>query len=473
MNVSIVALPILALLSFSAVGFVIAFYIARRVGRFLNFRTLLILNCVLVNNLSGVAHLMNEPGASRGFYDLLTEPTQVGLENATFGAILGLGAVCVACLHKLPPKPAADISLTEPWLVREEKWWLVLITIGLLPVAFMATMQIQGIAASLNSTRIISLTDGNARFSYFSNWLVWVVSFVAIFLVASRAGRSRFFVLLVAAGSVVSIAATMAWTGGRSVVIVMVLPIVLVLLPRLRGVRLLAVPAAIVVALVYMVSISERRSTTDAGFNLTTWLDWEWGRYSMMGFATDYVAVNGHAYGETLLASFSNISLGTLRLLGIYVPNPQFRTSTQLSGESILNSTANYIVPGFSAEMYINFGFVGLVVGYYLLGRIANWVDRRYLAASSVLIKLTFAYFGTLIVFRTVAADSGSLMSYVLYSGFPLLVMVVLSKLGRRRAETRIERQEVIAARNEAANSLAAQRRSERIQAHASTPATK
>lgn len=462
MDISATAFPIFALAFFSLAGVIIALYIARRVGRFLNFRTLLILNCVAVNNVSGIAHLMNQPKVSRGYYDLLSNPTTAGLENATIAAILGLVAVCLACMQKLPTKPSQDVSLTEPWLVREEKWWLAILTLGLLPIALVATMQIQGIAASLNTNRIISLTDGNARFSYFSNWLVWVISFIAIGVAASRLGRSRTCILLVTGGSVIAIAGTMAWTGGRSVVIVMVLPIILVLLPRLRGIRVLAVPAALVAAMVYMVTISEKRSSFDAGFNLGTWLDWEWGRFSMMGFATEYAAEEGHAYGETLLASAANMTLGTLRLAGIYIPNPQLRSSTQMSGESLLGSTANYVVPGFSAEMFINFGLIGVVVGYYFLGRVANWADRKYLEAPTVLIKLTFAYVGTLLVFRTVAADSGSILSYVLYSGLPLLVMGALSKWGRHRASAREEQQRLTAERQAAAEEDAAARRTER-----------
>jgi hypothetical protein len=460
---SLATLPIIGLGFFSLIGVYIASYIAKRVGRFLNFRTLLILNYVVVNIMSGVAHLANEPGVNRGFYDLLTTSSSDGLENATLAAILGLVAVCLACLQKLPPSPTKDVSLTDPWLVREEKWWLVLLTLGLFPLALMATVQIQGIAAALETNRIISLTDGNAKFSFISNWLVWAVSFIAIWCIASRAGRSRVFVLLVAAASVVSIALTMAWTGGRSVVIVMVLPIVLVLLPKLRGIRMLAVPSAAVAALVYLIGISEKRSTTDSGFNLTTWLDWEWGRFSMMGFATDYVNDQGHAYGETLWASIVNFCLGTIRLLGFYIPNPQLRTSTQISGEAILGSTANYVVPGFSAEMFINFGLVGVVFGYYILGRVANWIDRKYLNAPTVLIKLTFAYVGTLLVFRTVAADSGALLSYIFYSGAPLIIVLVLSKFGRRSAAKREARQSRLAERRTKAIAVTAARRAAQL----------
>lgn len=446
MQASLTIAPIIGLAVSGLGGLIVALYIARRVGRLLNFRTLLILNYIVVINLSGIAHLSDVEDAPRGFYDLLATPSDAGMELATYATFIGLAALCVACLQKLPEKPAPDVSLASPWLVREEKAFIWIMTLVMLPVSLWATLQIQSYVQTLNTDRVIALTDGLARFSYFSNWLAWSISFLTIAFVASGAGKSRFLVLVAAAGAVLGIAATMAWTGGRSVIVVMVLPIVLVLLPKLRGIRWIAIPAAIVAGASYMIAISDKRLASTGGFNLTTWLDWEWGRFSMIGFANQYVSGQGHLFGETFLAGIVSVALGTFRLLGIYIPNPDLQTSTQVSGETLRSSSeVIYIVPGLSAELYLNFGLVGIAVGYYLLGRITNWADRKFLEAPTVLIKLTFAYLGTLLVLRTVAADSGSILSYLMYTGFPLLVAAVWSKVGRRKAAAREEREQRLA----------------------------
>jgi oligosaccharide repeat unit polymerase len=426
----------------------------------LNFRTLLLLNYVLVVDVSGIVHLSAVPDAPRGFYDLLADIGDPGIELGVYASFLGLAGLVVASLQKLPAAPAKDVSLSAPWLVREEKFLVAFLVLALVPLGIISTMQLQAYADASGTERIIALTDGNARTSYFSNWLTWGVSFLAVAVAGSRAGRGRLMVFLVGAGATLAITAALAWTGGRSIIIVMVLPIVLVLLPRLRGVRWLAVPAAAVAAASYMISISQTRSASTGGFNFATWLDWEWGRFSMIGFAQKSMEVHGPLYGETFLAGLSNVFLGIFRLVGMYIPNPDLRTSTELSGELILSSSDQlYVVPGLTAELFLNFGLVGVALGFYFLGRITSWADRKFLEAPTVLAKLTFAYVGTLLVFRTVAADSGSILSYLIYSGFPLIIAALCSKVARRMAATRTERNRILAEQLAAGRALAAERR--------------
>lgn len=460
MQASLTIMPIFALTVFALVGVAVALYVAKRVGRFLNFRTLLLLNYTVVVNVSGVVHLSAIPDAPRGFYDLLATPADPGLELGVYASFLGLVGLAVASLQKLPAKPSPDVSLSEPWLVTEEKVFVGLMTLILLPLGIMSTLQLQSYVDSLGAERVIALTDGNARFSYFSNWLTWAISFAAIALVASRLGRNRVTVFIAGAVATLAITATLAWTGGRSIIVVMVLPIILVLLPRLRGARWIAVPAALVAAATYMISISETRSASSGGFNPAAWLDWEWGRFSMMGFANTSMHANGPLYGETFLSGFVNVVFGVFRLLGLYIPNPPLRSSTEISGELILSSSdLLYVVPGLTAELFLNFGLLGVLFGFYFLGRVTSWADRKFLEAPTVLIKLVFAYVGTLLVFRTVAADSGSILSYLLYSGFPLIIAAIWSKFGRRQAAAREERDRILAERLEAAEELANERR--------------
>ncbi|WP_104063809.1 O-antigen polymerase [Arthrobacter sp. 4R501] len=437
MNVGAYFLPIVGLGLYSIGGFIISQYIARRLGRFLNFRTLVILNYIIVNLVSGIVHLSQVEGATRGYFDIVNASDDATF-NATVGSMIGLMALCAACLHKLPAADFKPTELPEPWLVPGEQRFLFLTTAVMLPITIYATMQIQSYVESIEATRVIALDDGLARWSFLSNWFVWAISFLAILMISGKAGKNRIFSLIVTAGAVMAMVASLAWTGGRSVIIVMILPLILIALPRLRGVRWLAVPAGVVAAVSYIITVTENRSSTDAGFNVTTWLDWEWGRYSMTGFASEYVHDNGYALGESFLAGAMSVLLGVLRLVGLPISNPPLRTSTQMSGEYFLYSRSEvFIVPGLNAELFMNFGLVGIVVGCFVLGRITAWADSKYQASQTVLTRLAFAYVGTLLVFRTVAADSGSIYSYVLYVGAPLLVAAWYSKSTRSRHEKR------------------------------------
>lgn len=437
MDVGTNFLPILGLTLYSSGGLLVAQYIAKRLGRFLNFRTLLILNYIVVSPVSGIVHLIHVEGASRGYFDI-TAAGDDGMVNATLGSILGLFALCVACLLRLPVTSFKPAPIPDPWLIPGEKRFVVLATVFMLPVTVYATLQIQSYVQATELTRVIVLNDGMARYSFISNWFVWSISFLALLFIGSRGGKNRLLSLFVTALAVVAIVASLSWTGGRSVIVVMVLPLALVVLPRLRGVRWLAVPVAVTAATAYIISVTENRSTVNHGFNVATWLDWEWGRFSMTGFATNYVKENGYAYGESFIAGITSVLLGILRLIGIPIPNPPLQTSTQMSGQYLLNSSSLiHIVPGLNAELFMNFGIIGIVVGCFFLGRITCWADRKYQDAPTVIVKLAYAYIGTLLVFRTVAADSGSIYSYVIYAGAPLLLAAWYSNGARRREELR------------------------------------
>lgn len=421
-------------MAYSLSGFLVAIYIARRLGRFLNFRTLLILNYIIVSPASGVVHLSQVQNAPRGYFDVLTSNDDA-LNNATLGSLLGLLALCIACVMKLPQAKADQTASGDLLLAKGERRFIALSALLMLPITVFATLQIQAYVRTTELTRVIALNDGMARYSFISNWFVWVISFIALLIIASRAGKNRLITLIVTAATVLAIVTSLAWTGGRSVIIVMVLPLILVVLPRLRGVRWLAIPVALTAAAAYMISVSQNRSSTTTDFNVATWLDWEWGRYSMTGFATEYVQAHGYAFGESFLAGILSVFLGVLRLIGIPIANPPLQTSTQMSGQHLLNSSSLiHIVPGLNAELYINFGMAAIVGGLFLLGRLTSRIDDLYQKAPTALIKFWFAYVGTLLVFRTVSADSGSIFSYVIYVGAPLLFAACYSALVRHRS---------------------------------------
>ncbi|MFE4543450.1 hypothetical protein [Arthrobacter sp. NPDC056727] len=429
-----VLMPIFALALTGIGGAFLAVYIGKRLGRFLNFRSLLILNYILVSNVSGIVHLMEPGGASRGYFDVLSARSSDVVESATISSLLGLAAVCVGCMSGITTVSSlVPQSRPGEWLLSSERKSLWLLVAVLLPLSVFSIIQIQQYVQSLDASRIIQVADGYARYSFMSGWFVWAATFTAICLVSGRLGTNRLFVLCVSSGALIAIVASLAWSGGRSVIVVMTFPLALVLLPKLRGVRWLAIPAATAAAASYIIAVTETR-TVGAASQLWTWLDWEWGRFSMLGFADQYAEEHGFLWGETFVAGVTNILFGSLRLIGIGISNPPLRSSMNITGEELLNSsTAIYIVPGLGAELFMSFGVLGVVLGFYLLGRLVSFVDRKYIETSGAIPRILWAYIGTLLVFRTIAADSGSIYSYVLYTGFPLLIIAVFSSRIRSR----------------------------------------
>lgn len=435
-------LALLALGTSALVGGLVAHHIARRLGRALNFRSMLLINYILVNQVSGIVHLSQIQGASRGYFDATAVTDPAILETAIVSSTVGLVLLCVASLHGLPLPP--DRGLTEPtapWTLPTERRAAWTLSAVLAPLTLFSMLQIQQYVSDLDATRVISVAEGYARYSFISGWFVWVVALATIAAVSGKAGTSKLFVLVVAGAAMIAIVTSLAWSGGRSVIIVMALPLLLVLLPKLDGLKWLALPTAVAAATSYILSVTETRSI-GSGSQLATWLDWEWGRFSLMGFAKQHVDAHGYLLGETFFAGILNVLFGAFRLIGIGIPNPPLRMSMNITGAELLNSsTAIHIVPGLNAELYMNFGILGVAVGYYFLGRLANWTDSKFVSSEGAILKLLYAYIGTLIVFRTISADSGSIYSYLLYTGFPLLAIAFVSRQWRKRAALRASQQ--------------------------------
>lgn len=410
---------IVALTMASVTGVATALYIAHRIGRFLNFRTLVLLNYVLVSSVSGIAHLANDTAGKAGYYDIR------GLDSinaAIASTCIGLFALCSALLHRLPSKPAGvKQPRTTFSLRRSERQLLLLLIVVLLPLTVGSTIIIQSYAAELDSNRIVAVDGGMARYSYAAKWFTWATSFAAIWLVSTRWGRNRLFTMTVAVVSVLAIVGSLAWSGGRSIILVMTLPLILILMPRLRGTTWLLWPIGIAALANYIIALTVLRGGRVDAWSLSAWLDWQWGRFSMMGWAHQMVEKNGLMYGETFASSTATLFSGVVGLVGISSNFPDWISSTQLAGSSLRRDDTTWIVPGMNAELYLNFGLVGVAFGFYILGRVTNWIDRKYFESPSVLLRLSYAYVGSLLIFRSAPSDSGSIPTYLLYIGAPLI----------------------------------------------------
>lgn len=427
------ALPIVFLLVVGAGALVVAAHVATRLGRWTNFRTLLVANVVVVNAASGVAHLWNSGNeTSRGYFNLLSPTHNADLNPALTASALSILAVSVAVLHGLPnerPKRPEESEQLQ-WLTKRDAKLLLLALIPLTPAALYASARISSYAATLDQTRIIAVDEGLARYSFMSNWTVWTISIVTILLVASPLGRSSLRVAIIGGCGVALIVASLAWTGGRSIIVVMTLPLLLTLLPRMRGTRLIAMPIAILGLLNYVSNVSARRSTPGTEAGIQAWVDWQWGRFSMIGFGHNYASEHGLLLGETFLSGAVGTGLGILRLIGLPVQNPDLLTANQVTGATLLNSKdLTHIVPGIASELYMNFGLIGVTIGFFLLGRLAVWTDRRFSESRDAISQLFWAYIGTLLVFRTVAAESGAMWTYLFYAGAPILALFTVTRL--------------------------------------------
>lgn len=403
----------------------------RRTGRWLNFRTLTLINFAVVYPLSGVVHLLT-PEMGDGYFSLrAAQPDLIlGLSILTLAAT---GALLIG-LRFGTSKPPTTGSSQIPLVSRGEQVTLLCGAVLLVPIGLYASSQIRRYASLLDTSRIIGLPEGLARFSILSQWLVWAVCFLTLLLL-SRV-RSRLSTLLVLVAAVVAIFGVFAWNGGRSVALVFALPLVLLFLPRLGRASWVVGLVAAFTLVQYAIALSEDRGlTTGSEVSFGQWIDWEWGRWSMLGFAELLSASGGLYWGETLVASALRASQGFWRLVGLPEVGQMGSTMSEIAGVSLVGrQDMTYIVPGIGSELILNFGPVGLIVGCLLIGLLVARVDIRFSRAATATTKLAWAYIGSLLVLRLLVSDTGALFSYIVLGAAPLLIASWFALSSRRRS---------------------------------------
>lgn len=422
-----------SLIVFALTGCALAIWTVRKTRRVLTFQFLVLVNYVAINLFSGVFHFL-DLGVRRGYFDAVgsLKPSQLGQLVAIQG--IGLLGLCIG-LQVLSPAAEMPTGSSHPRLFRFDQFLLLSATVIILPISLISLVRIRAYASSLEvfGGRIISVDGGMARYAFLSQWLVWAISFAVIWLAYSplrKSGRSLFVAAVV---GLLLIIASMSWTGGRSIVLVFTLPLILVLLPflpRSKFTTLISGISGIMVLLLYASRISASRTATSrqGTGNFADWLDWEWGRFSMLGLGVNYVNEKGNLFGETFLTSIGQV-------LSFLATDPlDSRSSTTIAGTEIFNSNSvRYLAPGLSFELYINFGVLGVFLGYALVGWACRRIDHQFIATPSVIARLMWAYVGTVLVFRVLPADPSALVQALIYAGTPLIAAASLSYLNRRR----------------------------------------
>ena len=345
---------ILLLASFSIAGVVVGIDLARRSRRVFNSRSLLTWSYVAVGPLFGVVHLSSLPGDQRGYFDALTTGAPGSLAAATIVTIGGLVALGI---RLVAPPIDAKRRRHAPIIPYRSIVLLLLASVVVVVVGAYSASVIRAYIASTGADRIIALDTGLARFSYFSNWLVWGVSLAALVYCARRGAVSRLQSAIVLSAAVVLIVASLSWTGGRTIIGVMALPLGLVSLPLIYGYRaafafLTTVGRAIYIAII---TIARTGNTALGSSSILDFIDWQWGRLSMSAWAFSYTAEHGLLWSEAFLSSGSSFLFGALRLVGVPIRNLPALRSSQVAGKDVLHSTTQiYIVPRLNAEFILN-----------------------------------------------------------------------------------------------------------------------
>ncbi|MDO5697712.1 MAG: hypothetical protein Q4G51_07020 [Dermatophilus congolensis] len=430
MNVVSVSISILVLTGIAGVAAIAYFWVRGNDG--LAMRRWLLVVFVAAYVVSGLVHVLGI-STSRGFYEAMPASpydSNTGLLVAAWCTPIGLAGLVLglSARWKAPPttRRRAPYSMADSHRLFTLSMALLLSAAGAVGV-----IRMRGLAAAASGDRIIAIDGGMARYAFLSSWMPWGVLLLTLcFVLRQKTAAADMWNTLVMGGAVGVIALSSSWTGGRTDLPQFTLPLLVVVLPMLRGLRTpIAVGGGLAAfALIYAQTINR---TGEGTFSLAALLDWQWGRFSMAAWAGRYVAEHGYLHGETLLAGFAAVPMAFLHLAG--VKGGDWSTITAYSGGWFHGDMEMiFTVPGMSAELYANFGYLGVFVGYLVLGLVAALVADLYQHADLELTRALLGYLFGALLLQTANAQSGAFTPLILLTGLPLIGFTVLEILTRQ-----------------------------------------
>jgi hypothetical protein len=280
-------------------------------------------------------------------------------------------------------------------------------------------------------------------------WLSWGIIFLlTAFLVSRSSKRHPRFTLAALIGGSACILFNLLWTGGRAENVLAILPLMFVV--KKLGPRVFRPFAAVIVAGVAGIVVFETlaRTTTmlnsgldylaQGGISTSQFVanqfaavfDWQMGRYSTISLAFDMVKAYGHGIGSTLFQGLALTINAPATLLHIPLKIPEPEPISALVGQYLYNdSTITGVVPGTLAELYYNFGVLGVFGGFYVIGRVAKYcISATHFARDTGTLLLSFYVLADLCV-STIPMTTTIILYDLATIGFPILAFCAIEQI--------------------------------------------
>jgi hypothetical protein len=430
---------------------------AVKTGGFINGYTLVLGTFLLTYPLSAFVHLTGTDYISLGFYEIAALDRHTQLHHVYLSLVLVLLAQSALWWGLAPARPRALPN--GPHLVRVRSALLVLagavftlIGIAGTYMLFSSSGEVVEDVATIDRAR--QLSEGTARYVFMSTWLSWGIVFLLTAFLVSRFSKNHPVVtLVVLVGGSAGMFLNLFWTGSRAENLLAVLPLFFVvnkIAPR--HFRSFATVIAVgIVGIIVFETIARTTTMLNSGLDflvqagitpgqfmanqLAGVFDWQMGRYPTISLAFDMVNRYGHALGSTLLQGLAMTINAPATLLHIPLKVPEPEAMTSLVGQYIYQDPSiNGVVPGTLAEFYFNFGTLGVIGGFFLIGRIAKYCISMARSAVDMGTLLLSFYIVTLLCLWAIPMTA-TLGVYLLATrGLPILVFCAIEQTLSRSA---------------------------------------
>lgn len=424
---------------------------AVKTGSFINGYTLVLGTFLLTYPLSAFVHLTGTDYISLGFYEIAALDRHTQIHHVYLSLALVLLAQLALWWGLAPSRPQALPN--GPHLVRVRSALLVLAgaVFTLVGVAgtyqlFLSSGELVEDVATIDRAR--QLSEGTARYVFMSTWLSWGIIFLLTAFMVSRFSRNHPRISLVAlVGGSACMFLNLFWTGSRAENLLAVLPLLFVvnkIAPRHFRPFALVITVGVIGIIVFE-TIARTTTMLNGGLNLliqggttpsqfvanqlAAVFDWQMGRYPTISLAFDMVNRYGHALGSTLLQGVAMTVNAPATLLRIPLKVPEPEAMTALVGQYIYQDPSiNGVVPGTLAEFYFNFGTLGVLGGFFVIGRIAKVCISMAHSAVDMGTSLLSFYVITLLCLWTIPMTATIGVYLLATRGLPILVFVAIEQ---------------------------------------------
>ncbi|MGD0158059.1 MAG: hypothetical protein ABSB50_18365 [Terracidiphilus sp.] len=445
-----------------AVSFALLLRAAVKTGSFFSGYTLALGTFLLTYPLSAFVHLTGSNYISLGFYEIAALDPHTQRHHVYFSLALVLAAQLALWWGLAPGRPKAPSD--QPHIVRVRSRLLVLagLLFTLIGIAgtyllFSASGEFLRDLMTVDSAR--ELAAGTARFAFMSSWFSWGIIFLLTAFLASRISTDHpRFALTALAGGSACMFLNLFWTGSRAENLLAVLPLLFVVkkvAPR-HFPSFLSLIAVGVTGIIAFETIARTTALLNSGLNflaengttpgqfianqLASVFDWQIGRFSSISLAFDMVHRYGYASGSTLLQGFTTTINAPATLLHISWKVPEPQAMAAVVGEYIYDDpTKTGVVPGTVAELYFNFGILGVVGGFFVIGRIARYCTTLTHTAENLGSMILAFYVLALLCVSTIPMTATTILYSLTTSGFPILFLFACEQILTHAAKPRQE----------------------------------
>lgn len=342
----------------------------------LNAYSLVIIAFAFAYPFSTFAHLLEPEAGPRGFYDIVRGGGPFALQKFYFAFLimyLSFAALVIGLQSQNRSRLRRD-QIPKVSVQVFATWGLVFTVIGAVSTAKIITI-VGGQAFSAGSLytvdRLSEIGGGSAKYVFMSQWLAWGVMFLLVAYLGSRLKSNKVFVYVAIVSSYFVVFSSNFWRGGRGAGIVGALPLMFVIKKfsafRITPILVIFLLSAIVYAA--LLTLIRASDTVADDSMIVDVIDWHAGRFSMIALAVDMVSSQGLFWGSTALSGLAEVINAPYHLVGFPLTVPVPTSAAHAAVEYLTGVPGKGgISPGSIFELYINFGLIGVVIGYYLLG---------------------------------------------------------------------------------------------------------